>query len=768
MNDQENVITVELVDGTKIVVPNSLELITPYVLLEQQDWFEDEIRFLRKLVQPGNTVVDIGANFGVYALSLARKVGARGAVWAFEPATSTARLLRESAKVNNSPWLYVVQQALSNREGVAWLQMPGHPELNSLVDAKKDGEAVLKGQGEQVKITTLDCCQVAYGWKTVDVLKIDAEGEEESILKGGQCFFHEFSPLVMFEVRQGADMNLHLVEQFEKLGYQCFRLIPSLDALIPFKPAQILDDYLLNLFAAKPDRVKSLAESGLLIDTNLAVSQGCESSDRHNSLSCLAAMPYAQPLAACWQDAAQQTHQFPIRRALDAWFLSQNSHAQVVERYRALELSLALLQQASPSGCSPGRLASLARVALASGERAQAVQALNSLVQTLHNGLKIDIYEPFLSPDPTFELLPPRGHLETWLEAAALAALEQAGSFSGFYSGFSSLPRLKRLKALGYAHGPIQRRIQLFEQRFASQDAHENAMDSVHSWFDFIGLQEPLLCLDVGALALNTDVEPWVHWAQQGCAEVVGFEPLASECNQLNQKAKGYGGSVRYLPLALGDGELHTLHVTNAPMNSSLYPPARNTVDLFSALGELMQVEKQVPVQTCCLDEIAEARRADFIKLDVQGAELMILENAQEVLKSVSVIQCEVEFVELYEGQPLMADIDIFLRSKGFCFLRFAYTMGRPLKPLHQDKNPCNEFGQMLWGGAIYIRDFRALGSWTSRQLRAAAFILHELYGSYDLVARILRELDLREEHNLSGCYLASLMLAKPGLCVST
>ncbi len=44
---------ITLVDGAQIVVPDSLDLITPYVLQEQQDWFEDEIKFLRRLLQPG-------------------------------------------------------------------------------------------------------------------------------------------------------------------------------------------------------------------------------------------------------------------------------------------------------------------------------------------------------------------------------------------------------------------------------------------------------------------------------------------------------------------------------------------------------------------------------------------------------------------------------------------------------------------------------------------------------------------------------------------
>ena len=74
MADLPPPISLSLVDGTTIVVPDSLNLLTTYILQEQGDWFEDEIKFLRKLVQPGQVVIDIGANYGVYALCLARRV----------------------------------------------------------------------------------------------------------------------------------------------------------------------------------------------------------------------------------------------------------------------------------------------------------------------------------------------------------------------------------------------------------------------------------------------------------------------------------------------------------------------------------------------------------------------------------------------------------------------------------------------------------------------------------------------------------------------
>ena len=60
-------------DGTWLCLPDSLQHLSSYILREQGDWFEDEGKFLRQLVQPGQRVIDIGANYGVYALSLARR-----------------------------------------------------------------------------------------------------------------------------------------------------------------------------------------------------------------------------------------------------------------------------------------------------------------------------------------------------------------------------------------------------------------------------------------------------------------------------------------------------------------------------------------------------------------------------------------------------------------------------------------------------------------------------------------------------------------------
>jgi FkbM family methyltransferase len=285
-------------------------------------------------------------------------------------------------------------------------------------------------------------------------------------------------------------------------------------------------------------------------------------------------------------------------------------------------------------------------------------------------------------------------------------------------------------------------------------------------WFEFLELQKPIRCLDVGAMAIGEGEDPWVALAHRGCAEVIGFEPIESACAQLNETASAGKGSIRYLPCALGDGEEHVLHVTNVPMTSSLFAPARETVDLFPGLGELMQVVERIPLRTRRLDDLPELAPVDFLKLDVQGAELMVLQHGHKTLRDVSVLQCEVEFVELYEGQPLFAEVDAFLRSQGFAFLRFGYSMGRPFRPLHFTQDPLRAMSQVLWADAIYVRDFRQRALWSDRQLRAGAFVLHELVQAFDFTSLLLAELDRRSGGRLQEFYLASLVLSEPSLAV--
>ena len=70
-NNTENI---TIVDDIDVVVPKSSRSMTTFILREQHDWFEDEIKFLRYYIKPGMKIIDIGSSYGLYTLRACPKI----------------------------------------------------------------------------------------------------------------------------------------------------------------------------------------------------------------------------------------------------------------------------------------------------------------------------------------------------------------------------------------------------------------------------------------------------------------------------------------------------------------------------------------------------------------------------------------------------------------------------------------------------------------------------------------------------------------------
>lgn len=461
-------LTLTLVDGTRVVVPDSLNLITPYVLQEQQDWFEDEIKFLRHLLRPGQKVIDIGANYGVYTLSMARAIGPGGQVWCFEPASSTADWLAQGIAANGFSHVTLDRRALSSAPGTAHLTLNDNAELNELVR----GAGAPGGKTEEVPLTTLDACLAQYGWQDIDFMKVDAEGEESNILKGGQKFFDTLSPLVEFEVKAGQSLHLDLVQQFADLGYRSYRLVPGLQLLTPFDPAQPPDGYLLNLFCCKSDRAALLAEQGFLVDPATAGTEdkgeallAAAAAPRYQWEQTLARLSYAGSLLPHWQDAMKGPDAAIVARVLALHALSHDPQQPAVRRFNALDLAMRLMVDLCGRQASFLRPATLARLATEYGARSAAVEALTFLANTISQQKTVNPGEPFLTPGAQQEQQDPGQKLPEWIFSCALEEHERQSAFSSFYSGNSSRERLQAINGLGFASPEMQRRLALLRKR---------------------------------------------------------------------------------------------------------------------------------------------------------------------------------------------------------------------------------------------------------------------------------------------------------------
>jgi FkbM family methyltransferase len=262
-----------------------------------------------------------------------------------------------------------------------------------------------------------------------------------------------------------------------------------------------------------------------------------------------------------------------------------------------------------------------------------------------------------------------------------------------------------------------------------------------------------LKIVDVGAMTLGEGTEPYAALLKATPCDVIGFEPVAAECEKLNNLKQS---SHRFLPYFIGDGTTQMFHECNFPMTSSLFEPNTALLSKFQNLEELVRVTKKYPVQTKRLDDIPDVKNTDMLKVDVQGAELLVFQGAVSMLNDVLVIQTEVEFVTLYKQQPLFSDIDSFLRSQGFSFHRLAAS-GRAFKPLAVN-NDVNAMGsQWLWGDAVYVRDFMAFDQLLPLSLLKLAVILHENYGSVDLAASALESYDRQTGSRLQPTYVQKI-----------
>lgn len=277
------------------------------------------------------------------------------------------------------------------------------------------------------------------------------------------------------------------------------------------------------------------------------------------------------------------------------------------------------------------------------------------------------------------------------------------------------------------------------------------------SFLDIEGLRPPrtIEVIDVGARIEGTP--RWEPLAKADAAHITAFEPQPED----RQRLAAAGWPVTCLPHVLGDGREATFHVTRWPGNCSLFRPDTRVIDAFSGLnathpqGNFFLVDaRRVP--TVRLDDVPELPKPDFMKLDIQGAELNVLQNGVNVLSRALVVEAETLFVPLYRQQPLFGELQCFMRGQGFLFHRFMDVAGRCYQPFSAQDNGF-PVSQPLWADAIFVRDPIDLEHWETADLLVGGCILHELYGSYDLCLRLLAEHDRRTQAGAAARYLRAL-----------
>lgn len=193
----------------------------------------NEFVFLGQILKPGMTMLDVGANEGLFTLFSANRVGVTGRVVAFEPSSRERLKLQHNVALNQLGNVTVLPVAVGSSEGTAALQIAsgvhsGHNTLGALVY----DDALAVGV-EHVPVERLDSVAGRLDIGRVDVIKIDVEGAEMHVLDGARRTLATHRPVLLIEANdealraQGASAEALLAFLRGEVGYVVLVFSPA-------------------------------------------------------------------------------------------------------------------------------------------------------------------------------------------------------------------------------------------------------------------------------------------------------------------------------------------------------------------------------------------------------------------------------------------------------------------------------------------------------------------------------------------------------------
>ncbi len=190
------------------------------------------LRILDALIEPGMTVVDVGANAGEITVFAAKRVGPRGKVIAFEPLSRMADRLARNVALNEFRQVTTERVGLSDREQV----LPIYGSESEFHDGTlHEGLATIHAGGdrtvelERIQLTTLDLYTASADIGDIDVIKVDVEGAELEVLRGARRLLRDQRPWLILEVSdlvgpETEDRAAGVLEFLAGFDYRFFRI----------------------------------------------------------------------------------------------------------------------------------------------------------------------------------------------------------------------------------------------------------------------------------------------------------------------------------------------------------------------------------------------------------------------------------------------------------------------------------------------------------------------------------------------------------------
>lgn len=183
---------------------------------------EKDLQLIPMLIHPGDTVLDIGSNYGLYTRFFADQVGKSGTVHSFEPVPLTFDVLKNNIEKAGLSQVKVHPLAISNQTGTATISVPKYPD-----GSENFYEATLQNteNGKGMVIQTLRLDDWLHLFSALDFIKLDVEGHEPSALEGMKLLIEKFHPAFLVEINDDftPDSTGNRVKQMmENWGYTMY------------------------------------------------------------------------------------------------------------------------------------------------------------------------------------------------------------------------------------------------------------------------------------------------------------------------------------------------------------------------------------------------------------------------------------------------------------------------------------------------------------------------------------------------------------------
>jgi len=240
--DKTNISSIEIIDnevlmtfrdsGIRFICSRNDKRLAPLETLNFGNYEQDELSMQLKLIEEDHNVFDIGANYGWYAMHIAKEKP-KAHIYSFEPIPNTFNFLNKNVSLNNLTNIITFNFGFSDNEGV----------FNFYLNPNLSVNASMANVSEDKDICNVECSVkrldnfVQERKVIVDFIKCDVEGAELLVYKGGINTIKRDCPIIFTEMlrKWSAKFNYHpndIIYLFKDLGYSCFTT--NKDHLLPF------------------------------------------------------------------------------------------------------------------------------------------------------------------------------------------------------------------------------------------------------------------------------------------------------------------------------------------------------------------------------------------------------------------------------------------------------------------------------------------------------------------------------------------------------